>query len=139
VLYELGEPGQLVPRSRWRVCGFCFISVLTFNFTFTYQMEMEMDDGQIKQDAIRIPSAGSSQKRAGSRVCTGEVYPNPAPPSAGARGGSLAGHGPAARSEGPAAAILAAVRPLGPVRSWAGLDVVRGVQLGPWAAGFGGR
>ena len=34
---------------------------------------------------------------------------------------------------------MAAVRPLGPVRSWAGLDVVRGVQLGPWAAGFGGR
>jgi hypothetical protein len=47
--------------------------------------------------------------------------------------------GPAARSEGPEAAMLAAVRPLGSVRSWAGLDVVRGAQLGPWAAGFGGR
>jgi hypothetical protein len=46
---------------------------------------------------------------------------------------------PAARSEGPEAAILAAVRPLGPVRSWVGLGVVRGVQLGPWAAGFDGR
>jgi hypothetical protein len=44
-----------------------------------------------RQDFIRIPSAGSSQKRAGSRGCTGEVYPNPDPPSAGARGGSLAG------------------------------------------------
>jgi hypothetical protein len=43
------------------------------------------------------------------------------------------------RGEGPKAAILAAVRPLGPVRSWVGLGVVRGVQLGPWAAGFGGR
>jgi hypothetical protein len=31
---------------------------------------------------------------------------------------------------------LATVRPLGPVRSWVGLGVVRGVQLGPWAAGF---
>jgi hypothetical protein len=39
--------------------------------------------------------------------------------------------GPAARSEGPEAAILAAVRSLGPVRSWVGLGVVRGVQLGP--------
>jgi hypothetical protein len=39
-----------------------------------------------RQDFIRIPSAGSSQKRAGSRGCTGEVYPNPAPPSAGAHG-----------------------------------------------------
>jgi hypothetical protein len=29
---------------------------------------------------------------------------------------------------------LAAVRPLGPVRSWVGLGVVRGGQLGPWAA-----
>jgi hypothetical protein len=39
----------------------------------------------------------------------------------------------AARSEGPEAAILAAVRPLGPVRSWVGLGVVRGVQLvGRW-------
>jgi hypothetical protein len=54
--------------------------------------------------------------------------------------GNLVGNTrPAARSEGPEAAILAAVRPLGSVRSWAGLDVVRGVQLGPWAAGFGGR
>jgi hypothetical protein len=34
---------------------------------------------------------------------------------------------------------LATVRPLGPVRSWVGLGVVRGVQLDPWAAGFGGR
>jgi hypothetical protein len=47
-----------------------------------------------RQDFIRIPSAGSSQKRAGSRGCTGEVYPNPAPPSAGAHGGSLAAGGP---------------------------------------------
>jgi hypothetical protein len=46
---------------------------------------------------------------------------------------------PAARSEGPGGEILATVRPLGPVRSWVGLGVVRGVQLGPWAAGFGGR
>jgi hypothetical protein len=30
-------------------------------------------------------------------------------------------------------------QPLGPVRSWVGLYVVGGVQLGPWAAGFGGR
>jgi hypothetical protein len=29
--------------------------------------------------------------------------------------------------------------PPSPVRSWVGLGVVRGVQLGPWAAGFGGR
>jgi hypothetical protein len=29
--------------------------------------------------------------------------------------------------------------PLGPGGSWSGLGVVRGVQLGPWAAGFGGR
>jgi hypothetical protein len=30
--------------------------------------------------------------------------------------------------------------PAGPVRSWVGLGVVRrGIQLGPWAAGFGGR
>jgi hypothetical protein len=28
---------------------------------------------------------------------------------------------------------------LGPGGSWSGLGVVRGVQLGPWAAGFGGR
>jgi hypothetical protein len=43
--------------------------------------------------------------------------------------------GPAARSEGPEAAILATVRPLGPVRSWVGLGVVRGGQtwpLGRW-------
>jgi hypothetical protein len=46
---------------------------------------------------------------------------------------------PAARSEGPEAAVLAAVRPLGSVRSWVKLSVVRGVQLGPWAAGLGGR
>jgi hypothetical protein len=46
---------------------------------------------------------------------------------------------PAARSEGPGGELLAAVRPLGPVRSWVGLGVVRGAQLGPWAAGFGGR
>jgi hypothetical protein len=48
----------------------------------------------------------------------------------------------AARSQGPEAAVLAAVRPLGPVRRagcWVGLGVVRGVQLGPWAAGLGGR
>jgi hypothetical protein len=49
------------------------------------------------------------------------------------------GKGPAARSEGEGGAVLASVRPLGPVRSWVGLGVVRGVQLGPWAAGFGGR
>jgi hypothetical protein len=42
---------------------------------------------------------------------------------------------PAARSEGPEAAVLATVRPLGPVRSWGGgVLVVRGVQLDPWAA-----
>jgi hypothetical protein len=29
--------------------------------------------------------------------------------------------------------------PLGPGGSWSGLGVVRGVQLGPWAAGFGGK
>jgi hypothetical protein len=50
---------------------------------------------------------------------------------------------PAARSEGPDVAILAAVRPLGPVRSWDGLGVVRpgsvGAQLGLRAAWFGGR
>jgi hypothetical protein len=46
--------------------------------------------------------------------------------------------GPAARSEEPGAAVLATVRPLGP-GSWARLGVVRGVQLGPWAAWFGGR
>jgi hypothetical protein len=60
---------------------------------------------------------------------------------------------PAARSEGPEAAILAAVSPLGPARSWVGLGLVRGgsrsrgptpnnAQLGPspsWAAGFGRR
>jgi hypothetical protein len=40
---------------------------------------------------------------------------------------------------GAEAAILATVRPLGPVRSCVGLGVVRGVQLGPWAAGSGGR
>jgi hypothetical protein len=54
-------------------------------------------------------------------------------------------------SEGPEAAILLdigylilatvcsllPVRPLGPVRSWVGLGVVRGPQLGPCAAGFG--
>jgi hypothetical protein len=28
---------------------------------------------------------------------------------------------------------------LGPVRSWVGLGVARGAQLGPWAAGFGGQ
>jgi hypothetical protein len=38
-------------------------------------------------------------------------------------------------SEGPEAATLATVRPLGPVRSWVGLGVVRGVQLGPWPLG----
>jgi hypothetical protein len=42
---------------------------------------------------------------------------------------------PAARSEGPGGEILATVRPLGPVRSWVGLGVVRGVQLGPWPLG----
>jgi hypothetical protein len=47
--------------------------------------------------------------------------------------------GPAARSEGPEAAILATVRPLGAVRSWVGLGVVWGVQLGHWATWFGGR
>jgi hypothetical protein len=41
------------------------------------------------------------------------------------------------RSQG--GVLLPPVRPLGPVRSWVGLAVVRGVQLGPWAAGFGGR
>jgi hypothetical protein len=46
---------------------------------------------------------------------------------------------PAARLEEPGGALLAPVRPLGPVRSWVGLGVVWGVQLGPWAAGFGGR
>jgi hypothetical protein len=40
---------------------------------------------------------------------------------------------PAARPEGPGAADLATVRPLGPGGSWGGLGVVRG-QLGPWAA-----
>jgi hypothetical protein len=34
--------------------------------------------------------------------------------------------------------ILATVRPLGPGRSWDGLVVLQGAQLGPWAAGFGG-
>jgi hypothetical protein len=34
--------------------------------------------------------------------------------------------------------ILAVVRPLGPRRSCDGLGVLRGAQLGPWAAGFGG-
>jgi hypothetical protein len=29
--------------------------------------------------------------------------------------------------------------PLGPGVSWDGLGVVQGVQLCPWAAGFGGR
>jgi hypothetical protein len=33
---------------------------------------------------------------------------------------------------------LATVLPLGPGGSWDGLGVLRGVQLGPWAAGFGG-
>jgi hypothetical protein len=64
----------------------------------------------------------------------------PAATAAAARCAGFGGvNGPAARSEGPEAAILATVRPLGPVRSWVGLGVVRGVQLGPWAAGFGGR
>jgi hypothetical protein len=48
------------------------------------------------------------------------------------RWASSAARRPAARSEGPEAAILATVRPLGPVRSWVGLGVVRGVQLGRW-------
>ena len=39
-----------------------------------------------RQDFIRIPSAGGCQKGAGSRDCTGEVSPNPAPPSPGAQG-----------------------------------------------------
>jgi hypothetical protein len=42
---------------------------------------------------------------------------------------------PAARSEGPEAAILATVRPLGPGRSWAGLGVVRGSNLAPGPLG----
>jgi hypothetical protein len=39
-----------------------------------------------RPDFIRIPSAGGCQKRAGSRDCTGEVSPSPAPPPPGAQG-----------------------------------------------------
>ena len=52
---------------------------------------------------------------------------------------AIQGQGPAARSEEPGAVVLAAVRPLGPGGSWGGLGVLRGGQLGPWAAVFGGR
>jgi hypothetical protein len=46
-----------------------------------------------RQDFIRIPSSLiREQPKEGRRHGrTGEVYPNPAPPSAGTHGGSLAG------------------------------------------------
>jgi hypothetical protein len=42
---------------------------------------------------------------------------------------------PAARSEGPGGELLAPVRPLGPVRSWVGLGVVRGPGGPTWPLG----